>query len=94
MLDKVKTALRVSTSDLDGEITDLLEAAKADLELAGVEATDYDPLIVRAVITYCRCHFSSPTDYDRLKAAYDEQKAQLMMAQRYRGGSECTKTQE
>ena len=39
-----------------------------------------DALTVRAIITYVRLHFGTPSDYDRLKASYDEQKAQLMSA--------------
>ena len=30
-------------------------------------------------ITYCKANFGSPDAYDKLKAAYDEQKAQLSM---------------
>lgn len=36
-----------------------------------------DPLVSRAVVTYCVMNFGSPEDYDRLKASYDEQKGQL-----------------
>lgn len=44
-----------------------------------------DPLILRAIITYCKLYFGEPDPqtYDRLKAAYDEQKAQLSMATGY-----------
>lgn len=84
MLDKVKLALRISTAAFDAEISDLIAAALADLGLAGVTPTpEDDPLIIRAVVTYCRVNFGQPEDYDRLKAAYDEQKAQLQMATGY-----------
>lgn len=84
LLDKVKLALRITTQAFDSEITDLIAAALADLGLAGVIVDDEtDPLIIRAVTTYCRVNFGQPDDYDRLKAAYDEQKAQLQMADRY-----------
>ena len=84
MLDKVKLALRVTTTAFDSEINDLISAALADLGLAGVTNQEQtDPLIVRAVTTYCRVNFGQPDDYDRLKAAYDEQKAQLQMATGY-----------
>lgn len=42
-----------------------------------------DWLYTTAVITYVRSRFGSPADYDKLKAAYDEQKAQLSMNSRY-----------
>lgn len=37
-----------------------------------------DPLSMRAVITYAAARFGNPPNYDKLKAAYDEMKAQLM----------------
>ena len=84
MLEKVKLALRLTSDAFDPELTDLIAAALADLGLAGVSNLDTsDALITRAVVTYCRVHFGSPSDFDRLKASYDEQKAQLQMATGY-----------
>lgn len=84
MLEKVKLALRMKTTAFDDEINDLIAAALADLGIAGVTTlTETDPLIIRAVITYCRANFGQPDDYDRLKAAYDEQKSQLRTATGY-----------
>lgn len=84
ILASVKLALRVTTDAFDSEINDLIEAAQADLGIAGVTNTDTaDALIRRAVTTYCRMHFGQPDDYDRLKKSYDEQKAQLSMATGY-----------
>lgn len=78
MLNKVKTALRITTTAYDTELTDLIEAAKLDLGVAGVLLpSDLDDLVTRAIITYCKMSFGIPEDYDRLKASYDEQKAQL-----------------
>lgn len=84
MIDKVKLALRITTNAFDDEISDLIEAALIDLGIAGVTNDDAtDPLIIRAVITYCKCHFGEPDEYDRLKRSYDEQKAQMSMATGY-----------
>ena len=84
MLEKVKLALRIKTDMLDDEINDTIEAALADLGIAGViPMSDTDPLIVRAVITYCKLHIGNAPDYDRMKASYDEQKAQLQTATGY-----------
>ena len=46
-------------------------------------STITDQLLIRAIITYVRMHFKSPDDYDKLKASYDEQKAQLITATGY-----------
>ena len=84
MLEKVKLALRITTTAFDSEITDLIAAALADLGIAGVLIEDeMEPLIIRAVTTYCRTNFGQPEDYERMKAAYDEQKAQLRTATGY-----------
>ena len=81
LLLKVKTALRVSTTAYDDEIQDLIDAAQIDLQIAGVVVpAALDPIVTRAIITYCKMSFGLPDDYDRLKASYDEQKAQLSTA--------------
>lgn len=81
IIDKVKTALRVSTTAYDDEIQDLIDAAQIDLQIAGVIVPgSLDPIVTRAIITYCKMSFGLPDDYDRLKASYDEQKAQLSTA--------------
>lgn len=86
ILNSVKLSLRVTTAAFDDELTDLIEAAMLDLGVAGVDGANAvitDALVKRAIITYCRCHFGQPDDYDRLKASYDEQKAQMSMATGY-----------
>lgn len=85
LLDKVKLALRITTSVFDAELEDLIAAGTADLQLAGVKADENaaSPLVERAVITYCKANFGEADQYDRLKASYDEQKAQLMCSTGY-----------
>ena len=83
-LDKVKMALRITTTAYDDELTDLIEAAMLDMGIAGVILpSSLDELCSRAVITYCKMHFGLPEDADRLKRSYDEQKAQLVTATGY-----------
>ena len=83
LMDNCKMALRVTTDAYDAEISEYIEAAKLDLGIAGVEFATLDPLVNKAIMTYVRMSFGAPVDYDRLKAAYDEQKAQLMNATGY-----------
>lgn len=89
MLDKVKLALRISTDAFDPELLDLIESARDDLYLVGIDPAETRPLIERAIVTYCRVHFGSPDDYERLKRSYDEQKAQLMSCPEYRRRRSC-----
>ena len=84
MLEKVKLALRITTDAFDSELNDLIDAAKLDMGIAGVVIPDeIDAVVTRAIITYCKLHFGEPDEYNRLKASYDEQKAQLSMATGY-----------
>ena len=89
LLDKVKMACRVTTTAYDEELSDLICAGVRDIGITDVRqellenVNHLPPLIQRAVITYCRLNFGQPDDYDRLKASYDEQKAQLGMATGY-----------
>ncbi|MBQ1569488.1 MAG: phage gp6-like head-tail connector protein [Clostridiales bacterium] len=88
MLEKVKLALRITTTAFDSELNDLIDAAKVDLGIAGVVVpvtteTPLDVIIQKAIITYCKLNFGEPDEYERLKRSYDEQKAQLSMATGY-----------
>lgn len=86
IIEKVKVALRIATNDFNDEITDLINACLKDLGIAGVTEDDTtNELLIRAIITYCKVHFGdlSEGQYDRLKASYDEQKAQMQMASGY-----------
>lgn len=90
LLDDVKLALRISPTIIayDDEVQDLIEAAKADLKLSGVDPAkldESDPLIKRAIVTYCKAHFGFDNpDADRLERAYDMLKAHLTLSQEYR----------
>lgn len=89
ILAKVKTSLRIaqSVTAYDQELTDIIEAALLDLGIAGVANVDVsDKLIIRAITSYARLHFGTPGDYgdwDKLKAIYDEQKAQMSTSSIY-----------
>lgn len=91
LLDDVKMACRVTTDTFNTELTDLIEAGLADIGITDVKASllvnaeSIEPLIKRALLTYCRMNFGEVEDgkYDRLKASYDEQKSQLLMSSKY-----------
>lgn len=90
LLDDVKQACRVTSDAYNNELTDLIASALADIGITDVKgavlvSTDPDPLVKRAILTYCKLNFGEVEDgkYDRLKASYDEQKAQLLMSGNY-----------
>lgn len=89
MLNLVKKALRTTTSASDDELENIIQAALIDLQFGGAEAeiiqAGGDALINQAVILYAKMNFGliDPSDYDRLKKAYDEIKAQIGTATGY-----------
>ena len=84
MLEMVRNALRISTFAFDEELKMLINAAQIDLGIAGVTLpAELDSICKMAIITYVKLHFGEPDEYERLKASYDEQKAQLSMATGY-----------
>lgn len=90
LLDDVKVACRVASAAFDNELSDLISSALKDLGITDIQTeklveTDPEALIKQAVITYCKMNFGFQSDgyYNRLKASYDEQKAQLLMSSTY-----------
>ena len=83
MLEAVKLALRIVTNAYDDELQALIMAAIADLGIVLNDPDESDALITQAIKTYVRMNFGSPSNYDRLKRSYDEQKAQLASASGY-----------
>ena len=83
-LASVRHSVRLSSTVHDGELTDLINAARADLVLGGVleaKANDEtDPLIKKAVTTYVKAEFGLDNeDADRLRASYKEQRNGLSL---------------
>lgn len=89
MLQKIKDALRVSGSDLDEEIQDLINAAKADLKLSGITKDETDPLIIRAITIYCKAHFGyeEPAQAELFMKSYQALKTHLALSQEYTEGA-------
>lgn len=92
MLSKVKLALLISSTTFDAELTDLIASAIIDLNIAGVDSdeiasTTDDEIVQRAIISYCAYNFmlmhGALDRADAYKRIYDEQKAQLSMADGY-----------
>lgn len=84
LIESAKLAGRITTNAYDSQIEDLLETALLDLGVAGVVIPeDMGGLVRQAAITFFLMRFGDPDNYERLKASYDEQKAQLVTATGY-----------
>jgi uncharacterized phage protein (predicted DNA packaging) len=85
LIDDVKKALRVSNTAHDTEVNDLIAAAQKDLSIVGIDPVDItDPLIKRAIVTYCKAYFGyDNSDADRLVSAYTSLKVHLSLSGDY-----------
>ena len=91
LIYSAKMAARITTDFYDVEVERLLNAAMLDLGVAGVVIpSELDDLVSQAAITYFLMTFGQPDNYDRLKASYDEQKAQLSTKTGYTTWTEAT----
>lgn len=90
ILSDIKTALRISEGNTayEGEILDLIAAARADLMLAGILPAkandDTDPLIKRAITVYVKGNFGwNNPDAEKLQQSYAMIKGHLALSQEY-----------
>lgn len=87
LLEAVKSSIRVDGDDLNDEIQDLIDAAKADLQLSGVSKSkiiDTDPLIKRAIIVYTKANFGYDNkDAIRFEHSYLMIKTHLTLSAEY-----------
>lgn len=85
MLDKLKRELRISNNAFDDDILDLIESAKKDLSISGVNKIDeLDPLIKRAITIYVKANFGwDNPDADRLQESYLKLKQHLSLSGDY-----------
>lgn len=88
MLDDIKNVLRVSGTDFDVELNDLIESARQELLLAGVHATlansNSDALVKKAIMVYCKAEFGFDNqEADRFRKAFDSLKQHLTLSSQY-----------
>ena len=87
-LSDIRLLVRSSVDKLDGEIKDLILAARADLVRGGVlparAADETDPLVKQAISTYVKAEFGLDNDdADKYRASFRSQKIALSMASEY-----------
>ena len=92
MLNDVKAALRVTSTDVDieVEINDLIDSARMDMIQSGVSESkaneDNDALVKRAIILYAKAYYGldSP-NAERFQQSYESLKMHLSYAGDYNG---------
>ena len=86
IVDDIKRDLRIKSNSLDGEIESLIEAARSDMYIAGIntdvttDTGDIDPLIYTAIKLYCKGNFGYDDKSEVLREAYENIKLALSCA--------------
>ena len=85
MLQDLKISLRIKNDTFNNEIEDLVDAAKIELKISGVNKIDIeDPLIKRAIFIYVKAHFGwNNPDSEKLQHSFDMLKQHLALSGDY-----------
>ena len=88
LIDEIKKRLRIANNAFDGEIQDLMDAARADIVRGGVLRVkaddDSDPLVRQLITWYCKAYFGFDNpDADRNKICYESLKMDLLLTAGY-----------
>ena len=87
LLDKVKTALYISESNLDDSISIYINACLDDLNRVGVIiSSEESPLVVQAVILYVMAKIDYLGEGERSERNYEKLRNGLSLNLEYNGG--------
>ena len=87
LLDKVKTALYISESNLDDSISIYINACLDDLNRVGVViSSEESPLVVQAVILYVMAKIDYLGEGERSERNYEKLRNGLSLNLEYNGG--------
>lgn len=85
-VEEIKAAIRVTSSKLDNEVQETINAALLDLGTAGVQEVD-DALVAQAVKQYARWYFNYMGKAEQYQKAYADLKSALSLIPEYNGGA-------
>lgn len=98
MLEKIRATLRIKNSSekINEDITDLIEACKLDLKLAGIKNIyETDALIIQAIKVYCKANFGLDNkDSEKYQRSYEMLKTSLALCGDYNTESESVEVVE
>lgn len=86
MLEKIRTALRISTTDLDDELGDYINAGKYDLQRVGIDPAkiiDTDPVMVVVLGLYVKARLDFEQKGERYMLSYESMRNGLALAGDY-----------
>lgn len=86
LLQKLRKRIRISTTTLDDEISDIVDACKKDMELSGVYGEPSEPLYYQATVLYLKAYFGNNDQSEKFKEAYESLKNSMALSGDYENG--------
>lgn len=84
MLEKIKTALRISHDELDGDLQNNIDACLLDLERVGIEKDFKTSLLLSAVELYCKWIYDYQGKGELFLKHYEKLRNALSLSEEYR----------
>lgn len=90
VLEAIRLSLRISTQAFDDELDSLIDAALAELRIAGIRETrkNCSPVALNAVRLYCKAYFGSDGQNQKYLEMFDKMKHSMELDDRYTGRRE------
>ena len=89
LINEAKSYLRISTTSVDEEIEQTINACLADLSNAGIKKIDTDDALIRqAIKLYLKSMFGYDKEAERYAKAYEYLKISLNLSSSYNAESE------
>lgn len=84
LIDEVKLRLRTKATAFDGDVQDLIDACKVDLQIAGInKIVETEPLTKQAIKLYCQGYYEKDGNADRFIQAYESLKRSMALCGDY-----------
>jgi len=85
LINDIKVSLIIKNNAYDTDIQGLIDACKADLNIAGVQTVDEtEPLTAQAIKLYCKGNFGYDENSEKYQKAYERLKIVMALASDYK----------
>lgn len=85
LLDEVRKACRIKTTELDSELTGYIQAAEADMIASGITVDENKELLKTAIINFTKAQLAESDESDRYMKVYDTILNKIALCDSYRG---------
>lgn len=86
-VEDIRKSMRISHNASDGEISRDMDAARLDMNRAGIDEKKDNALIDKAIELYCKAQFDYLGKGEQFQKAYDKLIDSIALSEEYRCGT-------